>query len=94
MGYETKFDKDSDTKTLFCLCDCKSEILVIEYDHEMQLADLAVYKYAGFGNKLSFFDRIRYALKIILSGKPYADQMVLTTKQLKEIKNFCSDVLS
>jgi hypothetical protein len=94
MGYETKFDKDNDTKTLFCLCDCKSEILVIEYDHDIQLADLAVYKYAGFANKLSLFDRFRYVMKIIWSGKPYADQMVLTPKQLKEIKNFCSDILN
>lgn len=94
MGYETKFDKDSDTKTLFCLCDCKSEILVIEYDHEMKLADLAIYRYAAFSNKLSIFNRIRYAINIIWNGKVYADQMVLTQKQLKEIKNFCNDILN
>lgn len=92
MGYETKFDKN--TKTLFTLCDCESEILVIKYDHDIKLADLAVYKYAGLSNKLSFFDRFWYALKIIWSGKPYADQMVLSQKQLKEIKNFCVDILN
>jgi hypothetical protein len=93
MGYETKFDKNNDTKTFFCLCDCKSEILVIEYDHQVKLADLAIYKYAGISNKLSLIQRLRYAIKIIWSGKPYADQIVLTPKQLKEIKNFCSDIL-
>lgn len=90
MGYETKFDKD--TKTLFCLCDCKTEVLVIEYDHQLKIADLAIYKL--YSNKnFGFFDRIRYMLRILFTGKPYGDQMVLTQKHLKDIKNFCGSVL-
>lgn len=90
MGYETKFDKQ--TKTLFCLCDCQNETLIIEYDHELKMADLAIYKLYSKKN-LGIWDRIRYSFHILITGKPYSDQMVLTQKHLKEIKNFCSSVL-
>jgi hypothetical protein len=90
MGYETKFDKG--LKTLFCLCDCKTEVLVIEYDHELKLADLAIYKNFS-SNRLSIWDRLRYAFRVFFIGKPYSDQIVLTEKQIKDIKKFCTEVL-
>lgn len=90
MGYEIKFDKN--TKTFFCLCDCKTEVLVIEYDHELKIADLCIYE-SYLKKNLSFWDRIRYIVKIVLTGKPYHDQIILTQKQLKDIKNFCASIL-
>jgi hypothetical protein len=78
-----------ENKTLFIPCSCKSEILVIEYDHEIQLADLAIFEhYANYGNKMSLWQRLWYCFRVLVYKKPYADQMVLDNKQLKDLQKF------
>lgn len=78
-------------KTVFIPCECRNEILVIEYDHETQLTDVAIYEsMASFTHKLSLWQRIRYAFKTLFYGKPFSDQMILSRKQLKDLKSFLS----
>ena len=80
-----------ENKTLFIPCDCRSEILMIEYDHEYKLADLAIYEsYASHSNKMSFWQRIRYCWQVLRHNKPYADQIMLDNNQLKDLKSFLS----
>lgn len=86
MGSVTNLKEN---KTLFIPCECKSEILSIEYDHEIELADLAMYEhYVSYTNKLSLWQRIRYCYRVLFHKKPYADQMVLNKNQLKDLKKF------
>ena len=76
-------------KTLFIPCDCKNEILAIEYDHEWKIAELAIYEhYIGYARKLSLWQRIRYCYQILVNKKPYADQIALDKKQLIDLLNF------
>ena len=76
-------------KTLFIACDCKSEILVIEYDHEINMAYLAIYEQnISYKNKMSFWQRLRYCWQVFWNKKPYADQIVLNYQQLNDIKKF------
>ena len=83
----------SENKSLFIPCSCKSEILVIEYDHEIQLADLAIFEnYTNYSNKMSLWQRLRYCYKVLFEKKPYADQMVLDNKQLKDLKEFLKEL--
>ena len=86
MGSRTDLKEN---KTLFVPCDCRSEILWIEYDHDMQMADLAIYE-AGmsFKNKMSLWQRLRYCWRVLWHKKPYADEMILDNKQLLDLKNF------
>lgn len=80
-------------KTLFVPCDCRSEILMIEYDHEIKIADLAIYEhYFSYKHKMSFWQRLRYCWQVLWNKKPYADQMTLNDKQLLEIKVFLSSL--
>lgn len=79
----------SENKTLFIPCSCKSEILVIEYDHEIQLADLAIFEnYTSYSHKMSLWQRLRYCFRVLVYKKPYADQMVLDNNQLKDLQKF------
>lgn len=76
-------------KTLFIPCSCKSEILAIEYDHEIELADFAIFEnYTNYANKLSLWQRLRYIFQVLVHKKPYADQMILDKKQLKDLQKF------
>lgn len=90
MGNVTNLKEN---KTLFIPCDCDNEILVIEYDHEWGIADVAIYEsYISYGNKMSLWQRIRYCWRVFIHKKPYADQLTLNDKQLKELKDFLSSL--
>ena len=78
-----------ENKTLFIPCSCKSEILVVEYDHTIQMADFAIYEsVAGYKHKMSLWQRLRYCYQVLINKKPYADQMMLDNNQLKDLKKF------
>jgi hypothetical protein len=78
-----------ENKTLFIPCGCKNEILVIEYDHEWKIADLAIYEsYVGYKHKLSIWQRLRYCYQVLVNKKPYADQITLDNKQICSLKKF------
>lgn len=80
-------------KTLFIPCDCRSEILMIEYDHEHKMADFAIYQTdAAFRSKMSLRQRLRYCWQVLLHKKPYADEIMLDHKQLKDLKNFINSL--
>ncbi len=78
-----------ENKTIFIPCSCKSELLVIEYDHTINMADVAIYENAdSYSHKMSLWQRLRYCYNVLLRRKPYADQMVLDKKQLRDLQNF------
>jgi hypothetical protein len=88
MGSVTNLKEN---KTLFIPCSCKSEILVIEYDHEIEMADFAIYEsHASYNNKMSLWQRLRYIFQVLINKKPYTDQMMLDKKQLKDLQKFLS----
>jgi len=83
-----------ENKILFLMCDCKSEVLSIEYDPEIKMADLAIYENSvSYLNKMSFWQRLRYSWRVLTKGKPFGDQMMLTKEQLKSIKEFISQIV-
>ncbi|NBQ16940.1 hypothetical protein EBU24_01345 [bacterium] len=83
-----------DNKTLFIPCGCRNEILVIEYDYEINAADFAIYEnITSYRSKMSFWQRLRYCYQILVHKKPYADQIFLDNKQLKELRDFLKEIL-
>lgn len=92
MASITKYNKDHTTST-FVPCDCKSEILYIEYDHEWKIADFCIYyTNSGYANNLSIYQKLRYIWRVLFYGKVYSDQIMLTDKQLKELKKFLIEI--
>lgn len=78
-----------ENKTIFIPCLCKNEILVMEYDHELDIADVAIFEhYIRYSNKLSLWQRLRYCYRVLVHKKPYADQITLDKEQLKDLKKF------
>lgn len=90
MGSVTNLKEN---KTLFIMCDCRSEVLVIEYDHEYNMADLAIYQTdAAYKTKMSLWQRLRYCWQVLWHKKPYADEIMMDNKQLLELKLFLSSL--
>lgn len=80
-------------KTLFFMCECKSEVFVIEYDHEIEMADIAIFQTeASYRFRMPLWLRLRYACRVLFSGKPYADQIMLNKNRLNELKLFLDSI--
>jgi len=78
----------------FELCDCRSEVLVLEYDAECGLMDLAIYEHSvSFRHKMSWYQKLRYIWQVIRHNRPFNDQIVLDISQIKNIKLFLDSVL-
>lgn len=85
-----KFQKN---KTSFILCDCKSEVLVLEYDDEYNLMELSIYEnLSSYSHKMSFWQKLRYIYQVLVKGRPYSDQMILNKEQIKHMANFLTSI--
>lgn len=76
----------------YIICECHSEILYIEYDESIKQADLCIYHSCDYGSKLSWKNRIRYCWKVMSTGKPYSDQMVVSRAGLRKLKNLLGKI--
>lgn len=86
-----KNQKQNDLKNNihFELCGCKSEVLVLEYDQEIGLMDLAIYEHTvSFNNKMSWFQKLRYIWQVMRHNRPYNDQIILDKNQIQKLKLF------
>ncbi|NDC71990.1 MAG: hypothetical protein EBZ62_00850 [Sphingobacteriia bacterium] len=91
MGSVTNLKEN---KTIFIPCGCKSEILMIEYDHEIEIADFAIYEHlTSYEYKMSFWQRLKYCYQVLVYKKPYADQIILNNTQLKDLKQFLDQII-
>jgi|688.fasta_scaffold675766_3 hypothetical protein len=83
----------NENKIFYMLCDCDSEVLVIKYDNELGIADLAIYESNySFKSKMSLWQRFRYCWRVLFHKTPYSDQMVLKNTHLIGLKNFISSL--
>jgi hypothetical protein len=71
---------------VFIKCSCNSECLHIEKDVEADEISISIWQ-RGYGddNRLSFFQRIRHAWRVMIKGKPYGDQIILNKQARREL---------
>jgi hypothetical protein len=85
----TRFEKN---KTTFILCDCRSEVLVLDHDFEYGLTELSIYEnISSYGHKMSFWQKLRYIYQVLVHNRPYSDQIILNKEQLKDLGSFIED---
>lgn len=85
-----KFEKN---KTSFILCDCKSEVLVLEYDDEYDLMEMSIYEnLSSYSHKMSFWQKLRYIYQVLVKSRPYSDQIILNKEQIKHMTNFLTSI--
>ena len=87
VGYKKQNDLKNNIH--FELCGCKNEVLVLEYDQEIGLMDLAIYEHGvSIRNKMSWRQKLRYIWQVIKYNRPYNDQIVLEKNQIQNLKEF------
>jgi len=86
-----RFEKN---KTIFLMCNCKSEILFIEHDFEYGLTELSLYEnMSSYNHKMSFWQKICYIYKVLTDNSPYIDQIILDKNQLKKLSDFINSLI-
>lgn len=86
----TIFDKEH---IKFILCDCKNEVLVIDYGNLTKTINLAIYEsLSSFKHKMSWYTKIKYIWRILTHKYPYNDQIILNPKQTKDLLKFLQEV--
>ena len=85
--------KNHNQRTIFIRCDCQSEILVLDYDAEVDMIDLSMYEIdVSYKYRMSLWQKIRYIYQVIRYGQPYTDQIVLNRHQINELKSFLETI--
>lgn len=93
MTESLKKNLKNNFRIAFIRCDCDSEILVVRYDAELDMADLCIYEGKNsFKHKHSWYQRFRYMWYYLVNGYPYADQIMLNRDQIKELAGFLSTI--
>jgi len=74
-------------RTLTVQCECSNEIILLEHDWDDNLYYLSVY---SLTHSTSFWNRVRHAWKVLVTGNPYGDQVVLTQEKAESLGDFAS----
>lgn len=86
-----RFQKPNET--IFLICGCHSEVLVINYDYNTKIADLSLFEnYDSYRHKLSFWHKIKTIIQILTKGTVYTDQITLEKTQLDVLKEYLSNL--
>lgn len=80
----------NNTKTI--RCSCYHELLHLDWDEELQLLDMSVWKPYSTDCKLSWRQRLRYCWQILVGGRPYGDQVVLEKQQIADLVDYLMSV--
>jgi hypothetical protein len=76
-------------------CDCTAELLHLQYDSQDDLIYLSIYEMGSNKNhKMGLWDRLRFAFRVLFTGTPYGDQLVLKDEQLNQIYEFREKVIN
>lgn len=87
----TMFEKEH---IKFIFCDCRNEILVIDFDEETRTAELAMYESVmSFRHKNTLKQKIRYIWRILTNKYPYNDQIIINRSQIGDLVKFLSDLI-
>ena len=83
--------KDDWSHSLFIMCDCSSHMFQIERYYEDKRDNgfnLAIWHYGHNGNIRRWKERLRWCWRILKTGNPWADSIIITNEKAKEISNF------
>jgi len=74
-------------KDEYITCSCYGEGLRLSYDEEDKMLYLSLWKPRSWGST-AWSHRFRHIWRILRTGEPWADQIVLHDDQLAELKDY------
>lgn len=73
----------------FIECECHTEGIMVSYDDTDPFPNiyLAMFSYGKFGNSLGFREKLRYCWKVLKTGRPFEDEVMLRQDTARELAN-------
>ena len=94
MAKKTNINKCSyinEEKDLFLYCECNSEILVLSPNIEDKEIYCSIYRYRYL--KPGLKHRLHHCWHILKTGSPYEDEIILSKKDAKQLKDYLEKCL-
>lgn len=86
-------NSSADFHTVFIRCHCYNHILIAHYDKTLDSLDVCLYETKNSTkDKMTLWQKITYIYQIIITGKPYTDQIILNRSQIEELKSFLNKI--
>lgn len=77
--------EENTQQSLQIKCSCGSEILELTYDTELKTYDIAIF---SLDVRKSWRAKLRAIWRIIRTGDPFSDQMVVRESEVKKLSEF------
>ena len=81
----------NEEKSIILKCDCHAEAMEITYEPEFKQFWFAYWGYGFTNKKLSFFRRIKWAFKLLITGTLYTDFVILDDDKAKQLADFINE---
>lgn len=79
------FNKKEEIRELCLICSCSTEILrLCQYPNEKEIY-LSIH---SMQLNVSLWDKLKHCWKILTTGQPYGDQVVLSDESVKTLSKF------
>lgn len=77
-------------KSLVAKCECSCGVLEISSIDDLynRTWEVSLFKLTDFGGPLSFYQRLRWCRKILFSGRPWIDQVMISDQSMGEVAQF------
>lgn len=75
-------------------CNCLSHALSCNYDNENDLLDISFWQIGHHKQKLSFFVRLKLAIKFLITGEVFSDMVCLDKKQRIMLNDYLNNLKS
>jgi len=75
-------------KETLLMCECGTELAQFYYDTDCVYVAIFAYKY----HKPGLLHRLRHCWKIIRTGSPYEDQLIIGPEEVEKLKGFIDNV--
>lgn len=76
---------------IYLKCDCSSETLELEHDAEYQELNIVIWR-LSINSTLCLRERLRWCWKILITGNPWSDSVILSKEKVKELKEFVDKI--
>jgi hypothetical protein len=75
----------------FFKCECYTHALEVEYDAEDNQYYVAVWELGRRDATLNWKERCRWMWHILKTGKPWADTVILSPEQMRQLADFVDE---
>ena len=72
-------------KNIVIKCDCHGHSIELEHVEEFDEIELSLWHYGNDGRELSWKQRIRWCWRILRTGMPWTDMMILSHDKMENI---------